>query len=85
MKQLFDPWSTVVIVLTLVLFVLALFIKGLKHDILLEAAIFLVSMKLILMSYKNGVIAAKTEERLEQIHALLRNSQSAFLRPPLDQ
>lgn len=75
MKKRFDPWSTVVIILTLVLFVIALFIKGLTHDMLLESAVFLVSLKLILMSHKNKVIAEETEERLEQIYALLRQDR----------
>jgi hypothetical protein len=75
MPKHFDLWSVIVIALTLVLFVVALFIKGLTHELLLEAGIFLVSVKLIMMSYKNSVLALKTEDRLEQIHALLRNIQ----------
>jgi hypothetical protein len=71
----FDPWSIVVIVLTLVLFVLALFIKGLTHDLLLEAGVFLVSVKLIMLSHKNGVLAQETEERLDAIYNLLRRPQ----------
>lgn len=51
----------VVIILTVALFVLALFIKGFTHALVLEAAVLLVSIKLILMAQKN----AKTEENLE--------------------
>lgn len=76
MRKHFDPWSMVVIVVTFVLFILALFIKGLTHEVLLEAGVFLVSLKLILMSHKNSVLAMETEERLEQIHALLRNKHN---------
>jgi hypothetical protein len=47
----------VVIALTLILFVVALLIKGFTHDLLLEADVFLVSVKLILMSHKNSVLA----------------------------
>ena len=36
---------------TLILFILALFSKGFTHDLLLEAAVFLVSAKLILAAY----------------------------------
>jgi len=72
MRKHFDLWSIVVIGLTLILFIVALFIKGLTHELLLEAGVFLVSVKLILMSYKNSVLAVETEERLEQIHDLLR-------------
>jgi hypothetical protein len=41
--------------ITLALFVVALFEKGFTHDLLLEAAVFLVSAKLVLLSYKASV------------------------------
>ena len=75
-RKHFDPWSIIVILLTFVLFILALFIKGFSHDVLLEAGVFLVSLKLILMSHKNSVMAQDMEERLEAIHELLRSRQS---------
>jgi len=75
----YDFWSAVVVVLTLILFVIALFIKGLTHEILLEAGVFLVSAKLILMSHKNKAIALETEERLEYIQAMLERSLPARL------
>jgi Na+-translocating ferredoxin:NAD+ oxidoreductase RnfE subunit len=53
----FDPLSMVVIALTLVLFVVALFVNGFTHDLLQECGVFLVSVKLIVMSHKNGVSA----------------------------
>ena len=40
---------------------------------LLETGVFLISLKLIMMSYKNSVLARSTEDRLEQIHSLLRD------------
>ena len=69
-----DFWSLVVIALTLALFIVALFIKGLTHEILLEAGVFLVSLKLIMMSHKNSVLAKKTEFQLERIFASLQDS-----------
>ena len=57
-----DPWAVVTISLSVGLFVLAVFVKGLTHELLLEAGVFLVSVKLILMAKKN----TETEERLEQ-------------------
>ena len=72
MRKHFDFWSVVVIALTLLLFVMALLIKGLTHDLLLEAGVFLVSVKLILMGHKNSVLAIETEKRLDQIYDLLR-------------
>ena len=77
MRKHYDFWSIVVIALTLILFVMALFIKGLTHEILLETGVFLVSVKLILMSYKNSVLAGETEDRLDQIHGLLLKMQDS--------
>lgn len=74
LRDHFDFWSLVVIALTLALFIVALFIKGLTHEILLEAGVFLVSLKLIMMSHKNSVLAKKTEFQLERIFASLQDS-----------
>ena len=52
-----DPWSTIVIALTLVLFLISAFIKGFTHELLLEAGVFLVSIKLLLMAQKNSLSA----------------------------
>lgn len=71
----FDPWSLAVIVLTFSLFIIALFIKGLTHEILLEAGVFLVSIKLIMMNHKNSVMAKKTASQLERIYAALQNGE----------
>ena len=55
MNKHFNLWSLTVILVTFTLFVLALFTKGLTHDLLLEAGVFLVSVKLIIMAYKTSV------------------------------
>jgi hypothetical protein len=68
----FDPWSLLVIALTLALFLFALFVKGLTHELLLETGVFLVSAKLILMAHKNSVTAEQTDERLRNIQSSLR-------------
>ncbi len=75
MRNYFDPASMVVILITLVLFIAALFYKGLTHDLLLEAGIFLVSLKLILMSYKNGVFINDLNKELKQIKELIKNQK----------
>jgi hypothetical protein len=67
-----DGGSLVVILMTLVLFVAALFEKGFSHDLLLEAGVFLVSVKLIIMSYKSARRSAELKERLDEIHGALR-------------
>ena len=71
-----DPWSIVVIVITFVLFVTAAFSKGFTHELLLESGVFLVSIRLILISHKNSLLALETEERLEAIYTLLRERRS---------
>lgn len=66
-----------VVVVTFVLFVAAIFIKGLGHDLLLEAGVFLVSVKLILMAYKNSVAASRLDERLDALQATLTRVANA--------
>jgi len=72
----FDPWSVIVIALTLVIFLGSVFVKGFTHELLLEAAVFLVSMKLILMAQKNSLSARLTGQRLERIASLLEQIQN---------
>ena len=67
----FDPGSLVVIAVTFILFVAAVFTKGFTHDILLEAAIFLVSVKLIIMSYKNIDTTDSLHKKLDEIYKKL--------------
>jgi hypothetical protein len=66
-----DPGSLVVMAITLVLFIGALITKGLTHDLLLEAGVFLVSVKLIMMAYKNSATAEAIDTQLQDIRALL--------------
>lgn len=73
MNQHFDKGSLAVIVITFVLFVLALFTKGFTHDLLLEAGVFLVSVKLIIMAYKNSVVSRQITHDLEELKKILRN------------
>ena len=71
MNNHFDLPTVIVIVITFVLFTVALFVKGLTHDILMEAGVFLVSVKLILMSYKSSVTSRKVMEELQEIKSML--------------
>jgi type II secretory pathway component PulM len=72
-----DPASWAVLLITLVLFVTALFVKGLGHDLLLEAGVFLVSVKLIMMMYKSGVTSRHIETELADIRATLARLETA--------
>lgn len=72
-----DTGSYAVMAATLVLFVVALFVKGLSHDLLLEAGVFLVSVKLIMMSYKNAESARETQDDLKRIRMILEDRSPA--------
>ena len=72
MRKHFDTGSMVVILVTFVLFTLALFTKGFTHDLLLEAGVFLVSVKLILMAYNNSVHVKFLQKELQEIKELLK-------------
>ena len=68
-----DRSSILVMAITLVLFVAALFTKGFTHDMLLETGVFLVSVKLIMMAYQNSIEASEIRRKLTEIsEALLR-------------
>jgi hypothetical protein len=71
-----DGWSVLVMAGTLVLFLIALFTVGFTHDLLLEAGVFLVSVKLILVGYKMNASNAAIQQRLEQIYAALQQQAS---------
>jgi len=68
-----DPGSYAVMAVTLVLFMVALFVKGLGRDLLLEAGVFLVSVKLIMMAHKNAVSARQTQDYLKRILTILED------------
>lgn len=63
----FDAGSIIVIATTFILFTLALFFTGFTHDLLLEAGVFLVSVKLILMAYKSSVASENIHRELKEI------------------
>ena len=71
-RHYFDTGSLLVIFLTFALFVAALYFTGFTHDLLLEAGVFLVSVKLILMSYKNKVASDNLRKELAEIRSLLQ-------------
>jgi predicted neutral ceramidase superfamily lipid hydrolase len=70
-RQYFDVASLLIIFVTLVLFIAALYFTGFTHDLLLEAGVFLVSVKLILMSYKNKVASDNLLKELGEIRSLI--------------
>jgi hypothetical protein len=67
-----DPWTGVVILLTVGLFILSLAVKGSTYELFLEAGVFLVLVKLILMAGKNAASEERIERQLNQIEELLK-------------
>jgi len=66
-----DAGSLGVMAVTLVLFVAAVFVKGMTHDLLLEAGVFLVSVKLMIMAYKNSVASEALQREIRELKTLL--------------
>ena len=75
MNENIDIGSILVIGITFILFILALFTKGFTHDLLLEAAVFLVSVKLILMAYRNKKTNAKLLQEIYALKGYLENAK----------
>ena len=75
MGKHFDMGSMIVIIVTFILFITALFTKGFTHDLLLEAGVFLVSVKLILMAFKNSNNVKIFQKDLQEIKEILKEKQ----------
>ena len=70
-----DIGSSVIIAITFGLFAAALLTKGFTHDLLLEAGVFLVSVKLIVMAYKNSMASQEITKELHAIKQILEKSK----------
>ena len=64
-----DLSSLAIIVATFVMFAIALVVKGFTKEILLEVGVLLVSIKLIMMAHKNGVVARETKTMIESLQS----------------
>ena len=71
MMKYFDPGIIIVIVITVLLFTVALFVKGFTHNLLVEAGVLLVSIKLIMMAYRNSLNYSDLKKELNEIRQLL--------------
>lgn len=72
MADYIDQWSLVILLITALLFIAALFFQGLTHDILLETGVFLVSVKIIMMAYRNNLNYHDVKKDLREIKEILR-------------
>jgi len=68
----FDTGSIIVIIITFILFAIALFTTGFTHDLLLGVGVFLVSVKLMMMAYKLSVTSEGIQHDLEEIKNILK-------------
>jgi Flp pilus assembly protein TadB len=75
-KLRFDFGTIAIIVITLLLFVVALFEKGFTHDLLLEAGVFLVSVKLIIMSYRSNLATRDIRKQLDEIEEAINRLEN---------
>ena len=66
-----DTGIIIVIVITVLLFTVALFVKGFTHNLLVEAGVLLVSIKLIMMAYRNSINYSDLKKELNEIRRLL--------------
>ena len=82
MNKHLDRSTQLTLAITLVLFVIALFEKGFTHDLLLEAAVFLVSAKLVLLSYKANVNTDAITGQLAEMGKSLNRIEQSFERGP---
>ncbi|MDR3566542.1 MAG: hypothetical protein P4L43_00785 [Syntrophobacteraceae bacterium] len=66
-----DIGAFLVVIITFMLFALSLFLKGITHDMLLETGVFLVSVKLILLSHESKIMNKSMDAKLNDINNVL--------------
>ena len=81
MKKHVDFGSAIVILTTFVLFTVALFVKGLTQDMLLETGVLLVSIKLIMMAYKLSVADREIKQELQEIKRMIADGEGPRTKP----
>ena len=77
MIKYFDRGAILVIIITFLLFSVALFVKGFTHTLLLEAGVLLVSIKLIMMAYRNSLNYSDLKKELNEIRRLIEEKNQA--------
>ena len=70
-RRLLQLASTLTLALTLVLFAAAAWLHGLTGELLLEAGVFLVSVKLVLSTQKSEIVVSELKEKLDSLEAKL--------------
>ena len=67
MKKHLDLSNTIVIAFTFILFVIALFSTGFTKDLLLEAGVLLISVKIIILGASNRISNMEIIKKLDEI------------------
>jgi len=73
MKKKIDLGNVIIIALTFILFAIALFATGFTKDLLLEAGVLLVSIKIILMGAANRSSNKEILKKLDEINEKLKD------------
>jgi hypothetical protein len=76
MERKFDLGNSIVIVITFLLFTIALFTTGFTKDLLLESGVLLVSIKIIRMSSANRNSNKEIIKKLNEINEKLQKGKS---------
>ncbi len=74
MKNILTISHVIVIAVTAILFIVAIFAKGFTHDLVIEAAVLLVSVKLIIMNQKNKIMEQKILDAIDEIKKMQSGS-----------
>ena len=74
MKKNLDLGNAIIIALTFILFAIALFATGFTKDLLLEAGVLLVSVKIILMGAANKNSNEEISKKLDEINEKLNKN-----------
>ncbi len=78
MKKNLDLGNAIIIALTFILFAIALFATGFTKDLLLEAGVLLVSVKIILMGAANKNSNEEISKKLDEINEKLKDSNNKY-------
>ena len=71
MKKHLSKTDLIIIGTTMALFITALFVKGITKDLLLEAGVLLVSIKLIIMNFHTSITNKKILDELDNMKETL--------------
>ena len=77
MNVITERISTIAVILvTLALFTGAVLTKGLTHDIFLESAVFLVSVKVIFLTFRTNTMTKNILKQLEDLNSFLLSNKT---------